>query len=301
MLRSHRLATLVLGFIAAVSGAQASDIYVLTGTDMGWTNSPTDFGKIDTTTGQYSLIKSGVAGSNLVEGLAWNPNAGNFYTTENTSSNTTLRTIELNGNLSSQIGANVGRQILGMVYRPSDNLLYAYSNQANTQNTGTISPTNGGYSVLNNNTGWRFYGPEGGRYALLNDTIYMAAGTASSAVFGTVGWTSTSTFQQIVQNNISFNAAALATDGTTLYTVDAGTGTNASPAIFSIDLATGNRLLVKGIYNLPNGNNTLFYGAAFVGSTNPVPEPSTYALGAIATGVMAVVARRRKAKLVHRS
>jgi hypothetical protein len=28
----------------------------------------------------------------------------------------------------------------------------------------------------------------------------------------------------------------------------------------------------------------------------PVPEPSTYALGAIATGVMAAIARRRKAR-----
>jgi hypothetical protein len=31
-------------------------------------------------------------------------------------------------------------------------------------------------------------------------------------------------------------------------------------------------------------------------AVNPVPEPSTYALGAIATGVMAAVARRRKAR-----
>ena len=300
MLRSLRLATLVLGVIAAVSGtsaARAVDIYVLTGADIGeFTNISTDFGKIDTTTGQYSLIKSGVAGSNIVEGLAWNPNSGNFFTTENKSASTTLRTIELNGNLSSQIGANVGRSILGMVYRPSDNLLYAYSNEASTQNTGTISPTSGGYSVLNSNTGWRFWGPEGGRYAMLNDTIYMAAATDSSAVFGTIGWTATSTFQQIRNHRNSFNLAALATDGTTLYAVDTGSGTNGKPAVWSIDPATGNRLLVTGIYNLPNGNNTFFYGATFVGSTNAVPEPSTFALGAIATGAMAAVARRRKAK-----
>jgi hypothetical protein len=31
-------------------------------------------------------------------------------------------------------------------------------------------------------------------------------------------------------------------------------------------------------------------------AVNPVPEPSTYALCAIATGVLAAVARRRKAK-----
>ncbi len=36
--------------------------------------------------------------------------------------------------------------------------------------------------------------------------------------------------------------------------------------------------------------------AAIRGTAIPVPEPSTYALGAIATGVMAAVARRRKAR-----
>ena len=39
--------------------------------------------------------------------------------------------------------------------------------------------------------------------------------------------------------------------------------------------------------------------AAIRGTAIPVPEPSTYALGAIATGVMAAIARRRKARRVQ--
>jgi hypothetical protein len=45
----------------------------------------------------------------------------------------------------------------------------------------------------------------------------------------------------------------------------------------------------------------LVFAGTLSGVVNPVPEPSTYALGAIATGVMAAVARRRKAKRVQQS
>lgn len=47
--------------------------------------------------------------------------------------------------------------------------------------------------------------------------------------------------------------------------------------------------------NTTNSYPTLFFS---FGQTTQVPEPSTYALGAIATGVMGFVARRRKAKQV---
>ena len=40
----------------------------------------------------------------------------------------------------------------------------------------------------------------------------------------------------------------------------------------------------------------LVFGGTLGGVVNPVPEPSTYAMGVIATGVMAAVARRRKAR-----
>ena len=52
-------------------------------------------------------------------------------------------------------------------------------------------------------------------------------------------------------------------------------------------------------YPFSGWNTTLFppnfvFSARITGSIVPAPEPSTYALGVIATGVMAAVARRRK-------
>jgi hypothetical protein len=46
------------------------------------------------------------------------------------------------------------------------------------------------------------------------------------------------------------------------------------------------------------GSNGSFQPLSLQAVTTPVPEPSTYALAVIATGVMAFVARRRKARLV---
>ena len=48
----------------------------------------------------------------------------------------------------------------------------------------------------------------------------------------------------------------------------------------------------NGVWTTPASG---FYGQASI-STAAVPEPSTYALGAIATGVFALIARRRKAR-----
>ena len=76
--------------------------------------------------------------------------------------------------------------------------------------------------------------------------------------------------------------------------------------------STGNSLSSVGVFNY-NGSYTIAPGQTvrFTSSSSgvsnsqlkymtfsTVPEPSTYALGAIATGVMAAVARRRKAAKV---
>ena len=51
-------------------------------------------------------------------------------------------------------------------------------------------------------------------------------------------------------------------------------------------------------YNMSWGNpNPNYWVRGSVSTVAPVPEPSTYALAAIASGVMAAVARRRKARL----
>ena len=50
--------------------------------------------------------------------------------------------------------------------------------------------------------------------------------------------------------------------------------------------------MIVGTYNWTWGSGATAGSAQLVISS--VPEPSTYALGAIATGVMAAIARRRK-------
>ncbi len=78
--------------------------------------------------------------------------------------------------------------------------------------------------------------------------------------------------------------------GTTSYTSGAalsGQSTFASQTFSSLGLTTGSYTWTWG-----SGANT---GSAVL-TIGAVPEPSTYALAAIATGVMAAIARRRKAR-----
>jgi len=46
-----------------------------------------------------------------------------------------------------------------------------------------------------------------------------------------------------------------------------------------------------------NSNTFAFYGVSAALTAVAVPEPSTYALGLIASGVMAYLARRRKTQV----
>ncbi len=69
-----------------------------------------------------------------------------------------------------------------------------------------------------------------------------------------------------------------------------GNGTAGQQKLYTINTATG--ALTAGPTISGTDLGTYFHGAGIV----PVPEPSTYALAAIATGVMAYLARRRKAR-----
>jgi len=265
---------------------QAIDIYVLSGASIGNAANPINFGKIDSTTGAYTNIKSGVSGSNVVANLAWNSAISAFYVTENTSISTNLRTLDTLGTLSSQIGTTIGKTIYGMAYRPTDTTLYAYDYI--TDGTGKISPTAGGWSILNSNAGISSSAPYGGRYTIHNDTIYMAIRSGNSQ-FGTIGFTNTSTFSQIGSKNSLYSYMVLASDGTTLYGLY-GDGTSGAQKLYSINPTNGATTFLTNVSGA--GLGEYFYGAGIAS----VPEPSTYALAAIATGVMAAVARRRKAR-----
>ena len=74
----------------------------------------------------------------------------------------------------------------------------------------------------------------------------------------------------------------LAYDGTTLFGMKDFT-------LYSLNSATGTYTTLTSVTGLPSSVNAMSVVPV------PVPEPSTYALAAIATGVMAAIARRRKA------
>lgn len=273
-------------FVAALATnpLRAVDIYVLTGSTSN-NNITTGFGKIDIATATYTEITSAVSGSNAVRNLAWNAANSNFYVVENASSNTNLRTLDLDGNISASIGT-ITKTIWGMAYREADSTLYAYD--YGDDDTGTIDPDNGAWSILNANTGTSSSGPVGGHYTMLNDTIYVA-GYMGSGMFATIGFGASDTFQQIGNSNPLYQFMSLASDGANLYGVY-GNGTAGQQRLYQIDPATGGLTDLGSISG--TGLNTYFYGAGMV----PVPEPSTYLLGGLATGVMFALSRRRKAK-----
>ena len=276
------LAALAVTLIAAPV-ARATDIYVLTNSAIGYSATETGFGRIDSSTGLFTLIAT-LNGS--VTNLAWNPAGNNFFVTEGElSQSTTFRTLETNGTLSNSLGATLTR-IYGMAYRGADSTLYGYDYDSN--DTGTINSSNGAWSVLNTSPGVSANSPAGGRYTILGDTLYMAVDRSGSGRFCTMGYTSTSSFQQTTTNSV-YTKLVLANDGATMYGIY-GNGTAGAQQLYTINPADG--ALTAGPTITGTGLARYFHGAAIV----PVPEPSTYALAAIASGVMAAVARRRKAR-----
>ena len=153
----------------------------------------------------------------------------------------------------------------------------------------SASLTSGGYTLLvtsSVNSLFPVTGPFGGLYYNLDDffSIKQTAG-ATDLIFKSY---KTGAFDNLSGNSISFNLTG-------------GTGTsNGNPFQFA---ATSN---FNGSY-LIGGSQVVTFNPINFGATNKdqgyiqsltfstVPEPSTYALAAIATGVMAGIARRRKA------
>jgi hypothetical protein len=284
MIRSTRLGQLALGLVVLLAGSAslpAVDLYVLSNDNFTGNASATDFGRVDSATGAYTSIAS-LTGN--IWNLAWNPNAGNFFATAGSNSSTNLRTLTTTGTLSYPLGT-IGNGVYGMAYRTTNSTLYGYDYNADA--TGTINSSNGAWTQLNGSPGTSANTPLGGRYSIMNDVMYFA-GNLSTDGIGTMGYTNTSTYQQIAANSTYANIV-LANDGTTMYGIF-GDGIAGNQKLYTINTATG--AMTDGPMISGTGIGTRFHGAGIV----PVPEPSTYALCAIATGVMAAIARRRKAR-----
>ena len=283
-LRSLVAAVAVVCSLAAGQQARAADIYVLTNND-GTNSSGGNFGRINTTSGAYTSISSI---SQSLTGLTWRNTNQQFYVTDNTigAFGAPLRTLTTSGTLSSSLGNTTGAY--GLAWRAADDQLYGMDFDYPAK-TFKINPTTAALTNLKSSPGMESGGSPGGRYSIMNDVLYLTWSPYSGGGrFGTIGYTATSTYSGISTDSLYSNMG-LANDGTTMYGIF-GNGTAGQQQLYTIDVATGG--LTAGPMITGTGLGTYFHGAAIV----PVPEPSTYALGAIATGVMAAVARRRKAR-----
>jgi hypothetical protein len=123
--------------------------------------------------------------------------------------------------------------------------------------------------------------------------MYASVNSGGVGKFGTFDFSSTSTFTQIGSDDPLFKTMVLATYGTSIFGLYYDQLYNYK--VYSINPSTGTPTFVA---NVTNGGLFLkknLLGASII-DTAPVPEPSTYALAAIATGALAFIARRRKAK-----
>jgi hypothetical protein len=273
--------------------AHAGVIYVLSNNDDFVYADDTNFGTIDTTTGLYTHIVS--FPTTEFHNLAWNPVAGNFFVTDVTGINNFgtayLRTLSTTGVLSAPIGAaleNGGTSTFhGLAYRDATSPLYAAEFQGD--DTGTISQTAGGFTKQKD--AQSMSAPLGGRYAILNDTLYFATGNSSNR-FGTVNF-ETGVYTNINTSNASLKFMVLASDGTNLFGLY-GDGTPDEQALYSIDPLSGNSSFITKVSGA--GLGTYFHGAAFaVGGPAPVPEPASSAVVALLMGG-AALRKWRKSK-----
>jgi len=150
----------------------------------------------------------------------------------------------------------------------------------------TAALTNGGSAST---SGGRFFGSIGG------GSMIQVAGTNYDLWGGITGYTGkfgTSSTQYFATSS-SGTTIGIATFGNSIYLGQGYTSGSAISATSTYQNQTLTSLgMTVGTYNWTWGSGATAGSAQLV--INAVPEPSTYALGAIATGVMAAIARRRK-------
>jgi hypothetical protein len=216
---------------------QASNLYTV-GVNSAGTSY--DFGKIDTTTGAYTAITLGFA-TQFIGNLTLQGN-NIFYAYDEGTTTPGLRTIDTNGFLSPVI-ANPGLSLYGMVYRASNNTIYAYN--FNKDEYGALAPGTGAWTPLTG-SGTGFVASVGatngsGRLAILNDVVYAAIydkpTTPDRGLFSSFGFSS-----QVLTTTGSGGAVfmdmALASDGAILYGIT-GNGVTGPGTLYTIDPVSG--------------------------------------------------------------
>jgi hypothetical protein len=276
MIRSSLLARWALGLMVLLAGSAslpAVDLYV-TGRDRDAQKNI--FGKINSATGLYTELNSDIGGGfTNTSGLAWNPNISQFNMLRDDG---TFSTITTTGTVGSVIAT--GLTLGSLSYNPASSTMYS----ANPSALNTVNPATGAQSNIGNPGVDSVYGS-----AFVNGTMYGTTMTVDlinfqiDSRYGSFNL-GTGAFTAINPSDDStYRSMTLAYDGTTLFGLSIG-------SLYTLNPTTG---AYTGLGTVTGLANKGFYAMSVPVA---VPEPSTYALAAIATGVMAAIARRRKAR-----
>lgn len=295
-----RSVTLFLGAvllaITASPWSTGADLYVLTNDTSGLTGETTTLGQINTTTGAFSTMLSDVG--NGAGNLA---RFGNYlYFTTGIGISAKLKRFDLDTHtLDASFGPSIigsDEPFMGMTYGGGAlaNKFYAWKQNPERNELGTIDPLIGTWTSTNNDVGPDVTNPPtGGRLANHGGTIYAAIYNTtilSEGQFGTVS--SGSGFTQFSGPGIDdrYKYMNLASYTSSLYGLY-GDGTIANHKLFTINTTDNPGALTQlNVTISGTGLGKYFHGAVFV----PVPEPSTYALGMIAAGTAGWAMRRKK-------
>ena len=278
MIRSSLVARWALGLMVLLAGSAslpAVDLYV-TGYDFN-TNKNV-FGKIDSASLVYSQLNSDIGGNGITytSGLAWNPNISQFNMLRDDGTFSTITTTGTMGSVAS--GLTNG----SLSYNPASSTMYSVNGSA----LNTVNPATGAQSNIGSPGVSRVNGS-----AFVNGTMYgttrISAGPVGSNYYYGSFNLGTGAFTAITPpNDSTYDSMWLAYDGTTLF------GLKVGGSLYTLNPTTGAYTGLGTVTGIPSGQ----FEFSAMSVPVAVPEPSTYALAAIATGVMAAIARRRKAR-----
>jgi hypothetical protein len=279
MIRSTRLARWALGLMVLLAGSAslpAVDLYV---TGLDFNTQKNVFGKIDSASLVYSQLNSDIGGNaaTYTSGLAWNPNISQFNMLRDDGTFSTITTTGTMGSVAS--GLTWG----SLSYNPASSTMYS----VNGSTLNTVNPATGAQSNIGSPGLFDVYGS-----AFVNGTMYGTTATLDRSTFqfdirygsfnlGTGAFTAIT-----LSNDSTYDFLRLAYDGSTLF------GLNTVGSLYTLNPTTGAYTGLGTVTGFPSGQLQFFAMSVPVA----VPEPSTYALAAIATGVMAAIARRSKAR-----
>lgn len=226
------------------------------------------FGTIDSSTATFT--SRGYAPN--ISSMTWSPSVNAFYINESG----VLNTMNTSGIQGTSIGNLTSGPAERLAFNPATSTLYGIGSYVLT----SINTSNGAETTLASTI-------ELQSATFVGGSMYVTRNINGTGKFGTID-TTTGQFSQIGSDSAFYMFMNLASDGTTLYGIYNSFGNTNTLA--SLNTSTGALVSPTDI----GGSNVSYFMAAGMITTS-VPEPSAYALGAIATGILAAIARRRKA------